>query len=100
MLNLPECHVLTQDDAHPEMEGAYVVVVGESPNCTVRLAVRDMTARKWVTLDRLMHASFTRQGDTWTFKGQSEHLRDTVGADDTNLQMQATPEPGCAECRK
>lgn len=100
MLNLPNCHVLSQDGAHPEMEGAIVVVVGESPNCTVRLSVPDMLDRKYITVDRLMHASYTRQGDTWTFRGRSEHLFNDIGTDDAVMEMQVTPAPGCEECRK
>ena len=100
MLNLPNCHILSQDNTHAEMEGAVVVVVGESPNCTVRISVPDMTERKYVTVDRLLNASFTRKGDTWTFRGKSEHLFDEVGTEDSVLEMQVTPAPGCEDCRK
>lgn len=100
MLNLPRCHVLTQDGAHPEMEGALVVVVGENPNCTVRLSAPDMTERRFITVDRLLNASYTRKADTWTFKGTSEHLREVVGSADALMEMQVTPEPGCEDCRK
>lgn len=101
MLTLPRCHILTQDEIFPEIEqDGHVVVVGESPNATVRISIPDRTARKFRVLDRLTRASFTRSGDTWTFTGVSSYLSEEVAAVSTKLSVQVTPEPGCEDCRK
>ena len=101
MLTLPRCHILTQDEILPEIEeNGYVVVVGESPNATVRISIPDVYSRKFRTLDRLTRASYKRKGDTWTFTGISDHLRGVVGTPDTRLSVMVTPEPGCEDCRK
>jgi hypothetical protein len=103
MLTLPRCHILVQDEVFPEVaEGGLAVIVGESPNATVRLSTPDPVARKYVTFDRLTRASYSRKGDTWTFTGVSDHLVNTVGASGEHavLSIQVTPEPGCEGCRK
>lgn len=101
MLTLPLCHILTQDEIFPEIEAnGLVVVFGESPNATVRISVPDFASKKYVTLDRLTRASFSRKGETWTVKGVSDHLRDVVGAENAVISMMVTPEPGCEDCQK
>lgn len=99
MLTLPRCHILTQDEILPEIEqDGHVVVVGESPNATVRISVPDYEARKFRVMDRLTRASYTRQGDTWTFTGLSDYLGEEVSTRDRKLSVQVTPEPGCEDC--
>lgn len=101
MLQLPRANVITQDGILPPIENdALVVVMGESPNATVKISVPDYQARKFRAVDRLTKASFTRKGDTWTFTGSSDHLRDTIGTADSIIKVMVTPEPGCEDCRK
>ena len=100
MLKLPKANVITQDDIHPETDGALVIVVGESPNATVRISTPDYVSKKYTLMDRLTRASFKRSGDTWTFVGSSEYLAYNVGASDATIKMMVTPEPGCEDCRK
>lgn len=101
MLQLPRANVITQDDIFPPIENdALVVVVGESPNATVKISAPDYQARKFRPIDRLTRASFTRKGDTWTFTGRSDHLADTIGTADAVIKMMVTPEPGCEDCRR
>jgi hypothetical protein len=93
--------VITQDGIFPDIEeGALVVVNGESPNATVRISAPDYDAKKFRLVDRLTKAEAKRKGDTWTFTGVSDHLRDTVHAPDSRLSVQVTPAPGCEDCRK
>lgn len=100
MLHLPNCNVITEDEIHAVEDHATVVIVGESPNCTVRFSAPDMVAHKFVTVDRLTEASFTRSGDTWTITGRSDYVADGINAEDASLTIQATLEPGCEECNK
>jgi hypothetical protein len=101
MLRLPRCKVTTQDDIFPEIEsGALVVVVGESPNATVKISAPDFDARKFRLVDRLTRAEFKRKGDTWTFTGTSDHLRNDIGSSDAKLSISATPAPGCEDCKR
>jgi hypothetical protein len=100
MLRLPQSKVTTQDDIHQEIAGALVVVVGESPNATVKISAPDYVARKFRTVDRLTHAEMKRKGDTWTFTGTSDHLRDEIGAADARLSVSVTPAPGCEDCKR
>jgi len=100
MLHLPNCNVVTEDEVHAVEDHATVVIVGEPPNCTVRFSAPDMVARKFVTVDRLTGASWTRAGDTWTVTGRSDYVAEAVNAEDSQLTLQVTPEPGCEECNK
>ena len=102
MLKLPKCHILTQDDLFPEVDGALVVVTGESPNATVKISLPDHEARKFRTMDRLTRASYSSKGDTWTFSGVSDHLVNVIGAtrSEAVMSVMVTPEPGCEDCRK
>ena len=100
MLSLPNCNVVTEGEIHPVQDHAMVVIVGESPNCTVRVSEPDFVARKFRVVDRYTQASFTRQGDTWTVKGLSEYMVEEIGTEDAVITIQVTPEPGCAECNK
>lgn len=101
MLTLPRANVVTQDDIHPVIENtALVTVHGESPHAVVRISEPDYVSRKFTVVDRILNASFTRHGDTWTFTGTSEHLTNTVGTTDATIKVMVTPEPGCEECRR
>jgi hypothetical protein len=100
MLRLPRSTVTTQDEIHPDLDGALVVVVGESPNAVVRISTPDYDARKFRSVDRLTHTEFKRKGDTWTFTGTSDHLRHDIGSDDARLSIQVTPAPGCEDCKR
>ena len=100
MLSLPNCNVITEDEIHPVLDRAMVTVVGESPNCTVRVSEPDMVAKKFRQVDQFTAAAFTRQGDTWTFTGRSQYMADEIGTEDAVITIQVTPEPGCEECNK
>ena len=102
MLTLPRSHIISQDDIFGEIDSpdGLVTATGESPNCTVKISVADRESRKYVQVDRLTTAKFTRKGDTWTFTGTSAHLKETVGAvgEEAEMSFQVTPEPGCEDC--
>lgn len=103
MLRLPRASITFSDKVHPAIKDVgLAIATGDTPGGTVKISLPDMDKKKYVQVDRLTQASWTRKGDTWTFKGTSQHLVETVGAqgDDAYLEVTVKPAPGCEDCQR
>lgn len=98
-MTLTNC-TITDPDGYADLEGAVVVVSGESPNATIRIAEKDMRARKFRTFDRLLNASIKEAGKSgWLIEGDSEHLSGEIGTADSRLSLTVKAKGGCQGCR-
>ena len=101
MLRLPRATITFADDVHDKIEDiGLAIATGDSPGGTVKISKADMDKKKYVQVDRLTEATWTRKGDVWTFTGRSQHLTETVGAqeDDALLKVTVKPATGCEDC--
>lgn len=98
MLTFNNCTVKDTDGVF-SVEGGVVVVSGDSPNATVRIAERDKMAGKFRTVDRILNATVNGNGKNWKIEGDSEQLRSEVGTDDARIVLNMVAKAGCQGCR-
>lgn len=96
MMTLTDCTV-TGDDT--DIEGAVVVVSGDSPNATVRISRPDFAVRKFRLHDRVLNASVKKIRDKWVVEGRSEHLATVVGTSDTTVTFSIETKGECQGCK-
>lgn len=98
MLQYRNCHVTYSDGVIEELNGALVMVIGESPNATARIATHD--GGKYRTIDRILGASVDTKprGGGVSLSGRSEHLRNVVGVDPDESAVTVAVKPGKGGC--
>lgn len=98
-MTLTNC-TITDPDGYADLEGAVVVVSGDSPHATIRIAERDPQVKKFRTFDRILDASINAAGKQgWTIEGTSEHLRSEIGTADSRVSLTVKAKGGCQGCR-
>lgn len=97
MITLSKCTITST--GVDDIEDAVVVVSGESPNATVRIAIPDHEVRKFRTIDRILNASVKGDDKRWTIEGTSEQLLTEVRTTDTLVKLTVVSLGGCQGCR-
>lgn len=100
MITLTRCTITSDGETVSEMNGATIVVSGESPNSTVAISAPDRMSKKFRRIDRVLHASVKGNGKNWQIDGVSEFLNVEVGvpAAEARISYKVTATGGCQGC--